>query len=416
MSQTDLFTFETALPPSPDRASGLARLSQFTPLMGRAYASRRNYDLGPNDRSNISCLSAHVRHRLVLESELVRAALSAHSLQAAEKFIQEVCWRTYWKGWLELRPAVWSDYKAELEQVRALMARDGGLSKRYQAAIEGRTGIEGFDAWAAELIETGYLHNHARMWFASIWIFTLNLPWVLGADHFLRHLVDGDAASNTLSWRWVGGLQTVGKTYLARASNLETYTEGRFAPDPASLASDAPPLSAFAHPPAPGRILAGDGPDRSVPAALWLHEEDLHPESWALADLDINCVVYDPEPVRRGSGPLGLRASDFTRRALAESAERAAAHWGVEAIACEDADALVAAAQESGARQLVTQRPCQGPVREAFGPVLTKARTREIPVIEMTRDWDQAFHPHATKGFFKFKSAIPDVLGRLGLT
>jgi deoxyribodipyrimidine photo-lyase len=64
-----------------------------------------------------------------------------------------------------------------------------------------------------ELVETGYLHNHARMWFASIWIFTLRLPWELGADFFLRHLLDGDAASNTLSWRWVAGLHTKGKHY-----------------------------------------------------------------------------------------------------------------------------------------------------------------------------------------------------------
>ena len=61
------------------------------------------------------------------------------------------------------------------------------------------TGIEGFDDWARELVDTGYMHNHARMWFASIWIFTLRLPWALGADFFLRHLLDADAASNTLS-------------------------------------------------------------------------------------------------------------------------------------------------------------------------------------------------------------------------
>ncbi len=76
---------------------------------------------------------------------------------------------------------------------------------------------------------TGYLHNHARMWFASIWIFTLRLPWELGADFFLRHLLDGDPASNTLSWRWVGGMQTMGKTYLARADNIATL-HGRAVP------------------------------------------------------------------------------------------------------------------------------------------------------------------------------------------
>ena len=58
------------------------------------------------------------------------------------------------------------------------------------------------------------------MWFASIWIFTLELPWQLGAEFFMQHLYDGDAASNTLGWRWVAGVQTQGKHYLASEWNL----------------------------------------------------------------------------------------------------------------------------------------------------------------------------------------------------
>jgi hypothetical protein len=66
------------------------------------------------------------------------------------------------------------------------------------------------------------------MWFASIWIFTLKLPWQQGAAFFLEHLFDGDAASNTLSWRWVAGLQTKGKHYLAKAWNIEKFTQNKF--------------------------------------------------------------------------------------------------------------------------------------------------------------------------------------------
>ena len=106
----------------------------------------------------------------------------------------------------------------------------GGAVGRGAGGGGGATGIDCFDAWARELVATGYLHNHARMWFASIWIFTLRLPWELGADFFLRHLIDGDPASNTLSWRWVAGLQTAGKTYLATAENIARFTGGRFAP------------------------------------------------------------------------------------------------------------------------------------------------------------------------------------------
>ena len=100
---------------------------------------------------------------------------------------------------------------------RAKLAANAGLRLAFGRAVDGRTGIDGFDDWARELTATHWLHNHARMWFASIWIFTLRLPWALGADFFMRHLIDGDPASNTLSWRWVAGLHTRSKPYAARA-------------------------------------------------------------------------------------------------------------------------------------------------------------------------------------------------------
>ena len=135
----------------------------------------------------------------------------------AEKFLGETCWRTYWKGWLELRPGVWSDYRAEVRGLVDRSTTTGRSATGTRPPPPGGSGIGCVDAWAGELAEVGYLHNHARMWFASLWIFTLGLPWELGADFFLRHLLDGDPASNTLSWRWVAGLQTRGKTYLATA-------------------------------------------------------------------------------------------------------------------------------------------------------------------------------------------------------
>ena len=93
----------------------------------------------------------------------------------------------------------------------------------YKNATDGNTSIECFNEWVNELKENNYLHNHARMWFASIWVFTLELPWQLGAEFFMKHLYDGDAAANTLGWRWVAGIQTQGKNYLeiGRASCRE---------------------------------------------------------------------------------------------------------------------------------------------------------------------------------------------------
>ena len=208
----------------PTRAAGLETLADFVPRAGRDYARDRNHDTGAS-RDNVSGLSPYLRHRLLTEREVVAAVLERHPLSSAEKFVQEVFWRTYWKGWLEQRPEVWRRYRRDLAE---LLPPGGSPSHDYEEAIAGRTGIDAMDAWVHELFDTGYLHNHTRMWFASIWIFTLGLPWQLGADFFYRHLLDGDAASNTLSWRWVAGLQTAGKTYLATASNISRFTDGRF--------------------------------------------------------------------------------------------------------------------------------------------------------------------------------------------
>jgi deoxyribodipyrimidine photo-lyase len=95
----------------PNRANGLERLQAFAPKAGAAYAKLRNYDLGPGAHDHVSTLSPWIRHRLVLEEEVVSAVLARHSFTAASKFVQEVFWRTYWRGWLELRPAVWKDYR-----------------------------------------------------------------------------------------------------------------------------------------------------------------------------------------------------------------------------------------------------------------------------------------------------------------
>ncbi len=183
------------------------------------YSSQRNYDFGPNSRENISNLSKYISHRIINEYDLIREILSQYNFQKVDKFIQEVFWRVYWKGWLEHRPDVWKDFVNSTPNYH---------EEDYKRAINGETGIECFDDWVNELKTENYLHNHTRMWFASIWIFTLNLPWELGARFFMKYLFDGDAASNTLSWRWVAGIQTQGKNYIARESNIRKFTNQRY--------------------------------------------------------------------------------------------------------------------------------------------------------------------------------------------
>jgi hypothetical protein len=206
------------------RAEAVEELNHFIENNLLEYSKLRNFDFGPQKRDNTSCLSPYVTHGLINEVEIINKSLKRFSFVKNEKFIQEVLWRVYWKGWLELRPNVWTDYLEELKDIKENFKDN----KDYLDAIEGKTNIECFNEWVNELKEFNYLHNHTRMWFASIWIFTLNLPWQLGAEFFMKHLFDGDAASNTLGWRWVAGIQTQGKNYLATEWNIKKFTSNRF--------------------------------------------------------------------------------------------------------------------------------------------------------------------------------------------
>ncbi len=202
------------------RDGALKRLDSFINSELVNYSFKRNFDFGPKDKSNVSCLSPYISHRLITEYEVAKKVLAKFPYQKVDKYIQEIFWRVYWKGWLELRPQVWTDF---IEDLKGLKDDDN-----YKKAINGETQIKCFNDWVKELKENNYLHNHTRMWFASIWIFTLNLPWQKGAEFFMKHLFDGDAASNTLSWRWVAGLQTKGKHYVAQSWNISKFTNNKY--------------------------------------------------------------------------------------------------------------------------------------------------------------------------------------------
>ncbi len=202
------------------RNGALKQLDTFINSELENYSFKRNFDLGPTDKSNVSCLSPYISHRLITEYEVAKTVLSKFPYQKVEKYIQEIFWRVYWKGWLELRPQVWTDFIEDLKGLKE--------DENYKKAINGETQIECFNDWVKELNDNNYLHNHTRMWFASIWIFTLNLPWQKGAEFFMKHLFDGDAASNTLSWRWVAGLQTKGKHYVAQSWNISKFTNNKY--------------------------------------------------------------------------------------------------------------------------------------------------------------------------------------------
>jgi deoxyribodipyrimidine photo-lyase len=390
----------------PTRAAALQKLAAFAPRAGREYAAERNTDNGPDGHAHVSLLSPYVRHRLISERDVVQAVLAKHTLPAAEKYIQEVLWRTYWKGWLEMRPGVWTRFVEERDRMR-----DSFPNARAIAAAEGgMTGIDGFDDWARELVETGYLHNHARMWFASIWIFTLRLPWALGADFFLRHLIDADAASNTLSWRWVAGLQTAGKTYLATADNIARFTGGRFAPKGLAreaIALSEPPVEAAGALPAPAPFVPGQ------PALLLVTHEDMNPESVTPRGAVIASAIIAADDDLL----WGERARHFARAAAADTASRTAAHFGCFKAVLDTLDAqfLISAAQSAQARQIVTPYAPVGPVADRLAQISPQLAREGITLAQVCRDWDMQFWPHAKKGFFPFKERIPEILREDGL-
>ena len=378
----------------------MSRLDDFTPRIA-AYAESRNHVVPGH--AKVSRLSPAVRHRLVLEEELVDRSIRAHGLASCGKFVEEVLWRTYWKGWLEQRPGVWRDHRRRVQSLR-----DGGnrgMLKRAEQVARGESGVAVMDDFARELLDTGFMHNHARMWWASFWIHVERLPWDLGADHFLRHLLDGDPASNTLSWRWVAGLHTQGKTYLVRRSNIERYVDRALLTDTtgmerfddarvtaATLVDDAdltrvPVESCLTSPPASERR-----------RGLWQHEDDLLAEVGAL----VTC-----RPVAVGGWLAPGDGSDLQRShrslALRDGLARASTHFGCVAEggdATLTAGAMNAWIERHRLDEVVAYAPFVGPVRDALASMdgLTRA-----PITLIRREWDRALLPFATGGFFGFR-------------
>ncbi len=395
------------------RAAGLRRLSAFAGSAGSRYAKSRNFDFGPGRHGNVSQLSPYVKHRLLLEQELLEATLDIHAPSAAEKFIQEVFWRTYFKGWLEHRPQVWTEYRNETSLLVQSLESDSDLAERFSDAVSGNTGIDCFDAWVSELVSTGYLHNHARMWFASIWVFTLKLPWQLGADFFLRHLIDGDPASNTLSWRWVCGLHTKGKTYLARASNIAKFTDNRFSPD-GQLATSAPSLVEEQVHAVQALPVAQASPPRE-PFGLLVTEEDGCPES-LMNGHEPETILGVLSTAKRSLLPVGDKASEFARGAVSDAVGRCAAAFGVHS-SMTDADdwgnLLVEWAREHELKTIVTAYAPVGPVAELLAEAGEALNRHGIRLVQVRRAFDDTVWPHAQRGFFKLRKQIPALLGEL---
>ncbi len=386
------------------RTHALQQLEDFLPRAGRAYASRRNHDAGPGAERTTSLLSPAIRRKLITEAEVCARVVATQGAAAGEKFIQEVCWRTYWVGWLQQRPGVWTRYRDELAQLLARTELDRAPQRRYAAAIAGQTGIDAFDGWARELVETGWMHNHARMNFASIWIFTLKLPWQLGADFFYRHLLDACPASNTLSWRWVAGLQTAGKTYLANPDAIRQM-HPRFRLE-APLARAAMPLPPD-DPGGPCGIARADVIDPDKRTGLFITTADLSVETQSLPALvavaATSHIGGDPAPLKRA----------HSEAALADGLLRAAAHAKVDPERLDEnspVEAVRSWAARHRLQQIISGEAPVGPEAARLAQLASALAADGVALVKVRRRWDDLAWPMAGKGFFAFKTAIPRLL------
>ena len=392
---------------TPTRQAGLNRLNEFIERAGEVYSRCRNYDLGPRNRANVSALSPWIRHRLITETEVLEAVLQVHNFKTAEPFINEVFWRAYFKGWLEQHPTVWPSYQSDVrKQIRSL-EKDRRLAELYINAVTGQTGIDCFDAWANELISIGYLHNHARMWFASIWIFTLRLPWELGADFFLRNLLDGDPASNTLAWRWVAGIQTKGRPYIARVANISKFTNRRFSPIHQINTNVSPIEEIDSH----RRIQLSDAvAPHDVPSKflLLLTEDDLNLAS-ALPHTPV-ATLGAVATENRSPLLIGETAQQFASTAMQNSCNRAPlisyTAWS---------HAIIEACRQHNTTTVVTPYAPIGPTATAIKKTHTDLAAAGIELIQVRRAFDTISWRHSMKGFFAMKKAIPLILRELDI-
>jgi hypothetical protein len=370
------------------RASAIEKLNNFIEQNLFEYSRLRNFDYGPNNRLNISCLSPYITHGIVSELEVIKKSLNKFSFSKNEKFIQEVLWRTYWKGWLELRPAVWTDYLNELKKIRGEFKDN----TNYKKAIKGNTNIECFNEWTNELKENNYLHNHARMWFASIWIFTLGLPWQLGAEFFMKHLYDGDAAANTLGWRWVAGIQTQGKNYLASEWNIKKFTNNRFSN--IKLNENAPPI--ISNKTYAASKLEFNNPQNLEEKNLLIFDNNLSFEIGDFKDQKFKKIFLISNKNENRTIELSDKLVKFKSQLIEDQKKR----LDEKSINCEIIDL----------REIQNLNESSCGLYPTVGENLDFINTNNLKIEFLYRKLDQFSWQYCNKGFFNFKNYIPKIV------
>ena len=398
----------------PTREAGLKRLKEFAPLAGEIYSNKRNFDFSSIEKNSVSALSPWIKHRLITEEEVIIEILKYHNQHSAMKFIQEVFWRGYFKGWLEQHPTVWSHHNDKLIKEYAKLENNRFVKESYMSAVNGETGIECFDFWCEQLKSTGYLHNHVRMWFASIWVFTLKLPMELGADFFMLHLIDADAASNTLSWRWVSGLHTKGKAYAARASNIEKFTNGQFNPSGQLVENIEPLIENIDHP-----LVSLPQLHQSIEkdAILLLTEEDCSPETSLTGnnlEVEILPLYLDKKYPQWIKPSKSVRS--FSNTAIQNTCQRLGKPNAEERNNTNWTDTILETSDRIGTKNIIIPKVPVGAVESKLRKTKKTLAEHDIYINEHYKNYDMHTWQYASKGFFKLKKQIPNILHQLGLS
>jgi deoxyribodipyrimidine photo-lyase len=182
-----------------------------------SYAKTRNLLTG-----DVTRLSPYIRYGVLSLREIRDYVLDkVENPDHATKLINELGWRDYWQRlYTKLGNGIWQDQ----EEYKTGYTPTEYAPDLPQNIKDGSTGLVCIDNFSQELRETGYLHNHARMWIAAYVVHWRRIRWQAGAKWFLEHLLDGDPASNNMSWQWVASTFSH-KPYFFNRENLERYTK-----------------------------------------------------------------------------------------------------------------------------------------------------------------------------------------------
>jgi len=346
-------------------------------------------------------------------AEVRDAAVAAFGRSATYKFVFELAWRDYYVRIHALAgDAVWNDLEPYKTGENA-----ASYAREMPADIAGAaTGAACIDGFVRELVETGYLHNHARMWFASYLVHWRRVRWQAGAAFFLRFLLDGDAASNNLSWQWVAST-FAHKPYVFNRENLERYTRGAYcavcplAQRGCPFESSYGQLSARLFPNGTRAKESATSYDLRVPAdpdsdartsvpervVVWQHDESLSSADAArtVAPKAPAIYVWDEEARRRD--PWSAERAAFVNESLAELGLARTAHGDaaleIAAFARErDAETIVAVAPVEPRLRAIARDLAERFELVLLDPPAFARLDRPVDLRRFSRYWNRAQH------------------------